>query len=277
MTAVTIGGEQVQLADFMAFKAIKAMEIISEVEGAWRDVLDETASFVHDYETKNVVELPRAEARRQMRPAVLYRQEEGEDGRVKAEPVLGDDGQPLLGPDPLGHLTEDDWQASDNVLRMPESPSEAMRTAAMVPVAFKLARTSVLRMLALLLTSNRDLEQWDENGDDIDARLDDAGKRLLHQASAAELVNVTTAAMHTLRDQLSGPFVEAREAFRNAFSTTTTEQEEATQTEPEREPMRLVEDGSSEPAPTSSTDSPADTAGTPAPASTEPAGASSSS
>lgn len=276
MTQVTIGGEPRTLGDFSAFKAIFAMEIVTEVEGAWRQVLTEGARFKREFEAENFVAMDRAEARRRYLPRPLYREirEETEDGRMalRDEPVLDAQGNPVLGPDPLGHLTEEDWQASGQKLRIADSPGEQLQIAAMIPVAFRHARVHVFRLLALTLTPNRELEEWDGEKD-IATELDRISRELQHRAKADEIVRLGVAVVALCKEQLAGPFEEAAAAFRTVF------QKETPPATTEPEPMRIEDeaDAPSDEPPTSSTESLADTDGRPTSSSTEPASVSSSS
>jgi hypothetical protein len=211
--------------------------------------------------------MTRAEARRQFPPRPLIEQVE-EDGATIMRPMLRD-GQPVMGPDPLGHLSDADWQASGNVLRIPEQPEDEAVMAALIPKAFKVARAQVMRLLALVTVSNRDLETWDGE-QDIDAKLDEKGRQLMHDCSAGELLGLATAAMQLARGEVAGPFEDARRAWGQMFAPKTEDPE------PTPEPMRMEaeDDDETTPLPTSSTASEDATAGTPAPSSTASAGGS---
>lgn len=289
-TTVTIAGEQQSVGNFSAFKAMLVMDIIADAEKVYREILQEAAAFKIDYERANVVEFDRATARREFAPRVLFKvvREEKDDGRIEVhqEPVLDEQtGEPKLGPDPLGHLTEEDWTASGNVLRIFESPSDEVVYAATLPRAFKMARDEMLSLLAIVTSSNADLERWD-NDDDVDQQLEDTEKRLLHRASQSELVSLAAAALRVCREEIRGPFDELVEEIRTTFRRQTPETsetpvpatdpqatDETIEPEPistiEPEPMQVETLGS----PSSSTSSEADTDGTPQSSSIEPASA----
>lgn len=264
---IQIGGEPRQLGDFSAFKAVHAMEVVGQIEETVRELVHEGGDFRREYERRHFVEMTRAEARRQYRPQPLYVQEEIDEGRVRAVPVMRGD-VAVLGPDPLGHLTDADWEASGNVLRIPETPDENAVIAALVPKAFASARVHVMRLLALVVTPNSDLEKWD-GASDIDAELDTVARELMHRADAEELIRLAVAAIGMAKAQIAGPFVEAREAMRTLFASST-----PATTERVPEPMTIERDDESSSSPTSSTSSPADTDGTPPSSATEPAGVS---
>lgn len=275
---VTIAGEPATIAEFSAFKALYAGELVAEVEGAWREIMKETAGFKRDFEGDNYDEFDRPAARYQFRPRALAnttREEDPETGAITIRETIAtdSDGQPLIGPDPLASITEEDWAAADQKLRIHHSPSETIQWVTMAPTALKLARAHTLRLIALVLTSNRDLEGWDLNGDDIVGKLDADAKRLVHQAKADELVRLLAASVRVLRDQLADPFDEMVAELRSLRQPTTEiEEREATV-----EPMR-VEDAAepgNEPKQDSSTESAATTTGPPTSSSTASVGASS--
>lgn len=275
---VQVGGEEIRIADFSAFKAIYALAEVSAMQGVWRQVLDAGATFKREYEAAHYVEIDRAHARQRFAPRVLLEDAPLEaDGKVVVDidgvPLLRQvpmlrDGQPVMGPDPLAHLSEQDWHASGHKLRVPDSPETMLEVAAMIEAGFRLARPQVIRLLALATTPNADLEKWDTDGGDatIAAQLDDAGRRLVYRASVAELVHLAIAVVELMRAQLADPFDAAREAIK-AWRP------KPGPTAPQ--PMTVETIGDAASPPTSSTDSPTDTDGIPEPSSTEQPGISS--
>jgi hypothetical protein len=282
---VTVAGQPVAIQEFSAFKAVLAMEIITEVEGTFRKVLAAGGQFRQQYAAENFMTFPRSEARRNFPPEPLVERVDTEEGSVMRPVRHQDTGEVIMGPDPLGHITEADWEASGHQLRVPEYPSERMVTAAMIPLGFREAKTHVFRLIALVLTANTQLETWDEAGTQIatDAgELDKAARKLQHQCMADEPISLFVAAMQIARTQLAGPFEQATISLRTMFQA----DQDQTSTDPQappQEPMQMVSDegqvepspqqsGEKESLPTSSIDSPAATAGTPASSSTESAG-----
>lgn len=266
---VAVGGEQITIPTFSAFKAAHSMEILADVEEAVREILDRKGDYEREYATRHATEIPRAEARRQFSPRPLMRRVENEDGTVEVGPIV-ENGVALMGPDPLAHLTDQDWEASGNVLRVPELPDEQTVMLAMIPIAFKAARTAVFQLLALVLASNAECEQWDTE-DSLDASLSAAAKTLMHKASAEELAALVVAAVEQAGDQIADPFKEAGMAIRSMLSPPQQEgsdQPAAAVVEPAEDP----ESGGTGSSPTSPTSSPADTAGPSESASTASAG-----
>lgn len=257
---VTIGGEPRTLGDFSAYKAFKAMETVAQVEEVWRAVLSAAATYKREYERENYVELDRSSARRHFAPIPLW--ETVRDGESVIErPAVTPDGKAIIGPDPLGHLTEGDWEASGQKLRLPDSPSEQLVTAHMIPVAFKLGRDQVLRLLAIATVSNADIEKWDADGvEHVDVELDKAAHELLHRCKADELLELAAAALEHFKAQVAGPFEKLVASVQTTFR-----QQEAEVSGPPPMTVESVEstDGSPASAPESADASAGDTATSP--------------
>jgi hypothetical protein len=258
---VTIGGEPRTLGGFSAFKAFYAMQVLADAERIGRQVLDEAADFKRGYEARNFVEMDRAEARRQFAPEPMtkrIRREIDDTGRLEVidEPVRDDDGQIVM-LDPLAHLTDADWANSDQKLRVPDSPSSKMQIAAMIPIAFRQGRREVLRLLALIVTSNADLERWDSEGD-VDVELEKIAGDLLHRASIE--------ALELCREQIAGPFDRLMREVQTTFARRAPDEDER----PAPPPAAFETEDETPASPTSSTESPDGTAGTPSSSSTEP-------
>lgn len=273
---VTIGGEARSLGEFSAYKALKALEILSDVEAAWRAVLTEAAGFRQKYEAENFVEMSRVDARRQFRPRVLERTRrvELEDGSVEIvdEPVLGENGEALLSPDPLGHLTDADWEASGQKLRIPETPADQLQVAAMVPIAFKHGREAALSLMALVLASNAELEEWDREGSDVvDQKLRDRAADLRHRAGLDELVDLATAVLALCREQVAGPFERLADQARTIFKAPESETPETEMPPPMTAVDAVDADGSTPDSPASSSSSPEGSDGSLPSSSTGPA------
>lgn len=283
MTQVQIGGEPITLGDFSGYKAGLVLSAARNIMKSAPEILDEVARFKRQYSEANYVELARAEARRQFRPAVVYRDVIARDEETKEvlrdgdgvvviarEPFVGRDGEPVIGPDPLGHLTDADWAASGEVLRIPRPASEELQWAVMVPVVFDLAREQVLRLLAAVVTSNRDFEEWDLEGGDakVDAELEQAAKSLQHRARGDELVRLAGATVELLEEQFLAALEESRSrlgGLRRIFN-----RQEKAPAPSAPEPTRMETSPSEQ---TGSTPSPGDTEEAPETGSTEPAGA----
>jgi hypothetical protein len=78
---------------------------------------------------------------------------------VRRTPKLDGQGRPVMGPDPLGHMTDEDWAANGQRLRMPKSPGREEQIAAVFPKALELAERETLQLLALLAMTNAELKR----------------------------------------------------------------------------------------------------------------------
>lgn len=286
MATVTIGGDSREIREFSAFKASKALELVSEIQDKFEDVLFAGGEFKRRYEERNYTEIGRTEARRTFAPMVVFRDvpvrdAAGEivrdtDGAVMVarEPVLDEHGRPIIGPDPLGHLSEEDWAANDQKLRISESPPQQLYFAAMVPAAYQVARDQFLRLCALALAANSELERWDDDSSiKIEDRLEEEARALLHRAKLGELIELAAAVAKAVREEIRDPFDELASEFRATFVSAT--EEDAPEATPEVEPMRVETE--EEPDGSTSTGSSPTSSIPSSPPTAEPAGSGSSS
>lgn len=152
MAKVELGGNEITVQDLSGRKAIRATKIIRSMAQAWPEILKEIASFTRTYEEDNVVELDRAEARARYHARPLLDPETG-------QPLRDGDGQLVYGPDPLGHLTDEDWEKSGNKYRIRKSPSQGEIIAGVFPMAFDVAEEQLSQLLALGVIRNEDLDK----------------------------------------------------------------------------------------------------------------------
>jgi hypothetical protein len=166
---VKVGARDVVLQPFSLRKGLRVLHTIRWITQSVPQILSRWAEFTREYEAQNVTELDRAMARVEYAPRPLMDEEPLLDGEGRAiTDQLGQalvrrtpkmvDGVPVMGPDPLGHLTEEDWQASGNRLRIPRSPSTEERMAAIFPMALELAEEQTLALLALLSMTNEEYD-----------------------------------------------------------------------------------------------------------------------
>jgi hypothetical protein len=166
---VKVGGREVVLQPFSLRKGLRVLHTLRWISQSVPQILKAWADFTREYEAANVTEIDRAFARVEYAPRPLMDEEPllGDDGRaitdqlgqalVRRTPRLVD-GVPVMGPDPLAHLTEEDWQASGNRLRIPRSPSVEERVAAIFPMALEVAEEQTLALLALLSMTNEEYD-----------------------------------------------------------------------------------------------------------------------
>jgi hypothetical protein len=206
---VQVGGEQIRLEAFSGRKAIRVIRTIEHITKGVPEILDRWAQFTREYEASHVTELDRAMARVEYAPRPLMDEEPLLDGEGRAiTDQLGQalvrrtpkliDGVPVMGPDPLGHMSEEDWQASGNRLRIPRSPSTEERVAAIFPMALTLAETEVSHLLALLSMSNADVKR--AAAGDFPEALEQRAEELM-DAPAEDLMELAVAAGEMVEEQ----------------------------------------------------------------------------
>jgi hypothetical protein len=270
---VEVGDTTVVLEPFSARKALRVLRTIEHITQGVPEIMEEWARFTRDYEASHSTELDRAYARAQLGPEPLMDEEpllvEGKaltDDRgqvlVRRTPKLDEAGRPVMGPDPLGHMSEEDWQASGNKYRRPRSPSMEERIVAIFPRALNLAETETLQLLALLSMTNSEVKQ--AASADLKAALA-ARVEVLLDAPADSWLELAVASGEMVEGQFASKVRALGERLPNAlrlFGMSPKSQSTSTNSVSEMKPI-------------SSTDSQSPTDGDPGESSTEPTGDSS--
>lgn len=281
---VTVGDEVIRLEPFSGRKAIRVIRTIEHITKGVPEILNAWGDFQREYEERNVQVLDRASARHYFRPEVLMEQvpvmdKDGlpvttGDGSVLSQtrPMLDESNEPIMGPDPLGHMTDEDWAASGNKLRLPKSPSQEEKVAAIFPKALDLAEKQTLRLLALLVMSNSDLKKSMRSGG-LDEALDEKAEELL-DAEAGVLVEIAVTAGEMVDDQFRSKIAELGDRLPNALRLFGMDPKSLPMTKTTTNEDSESRNSSSETSALSSTDSRPSTGGTPAPSSTATSGAS---
>lgn len=247
---VKIGDQDLTLQEFSGFKAFEVMRRAKDIMKAGPQIQDAVTAYIVKYEADNVVAIDRA--------AALHR--------------YGDE---------LKHLTDEDWRASGNQLKMPRSPGPMEIVMQAFPVAFDIAHDQTLALLGVVALDNRELEDADAGGQEqVDKAIADKAKQLVHRAKAQQLVLLAAAAVDLMQDQFDESVREAARPLLKVLDflgipTSTpaapTEENPAEQGGTE-EPATSSSAPESAPKPTSSTSSPPSTDGPQTSPSTEPAG-----
>lgn len=249
---VQIGDDSLRLQEFSAFKAFEAMRRAKDIMRVGPEIQRAVTDYVTDYERDNVIEINRA--------AALHRY--GQE---------------------LAHLTDRDWEASGNMLRVPRSPGSIEIVMAALPVAFDVAQKQSMQLIAVMALTNRELEDADNTSDEaVDELVETRAKQLQHRAKAHQLVLLAAAGVDLLQDQFDE---EIREAARPLLrvvemlgipipgqTTEKTEESPPAPDQPQEEAGISRSEPESAPRPTSSTSSPPSTGGPQTSPSTEPAG-----
>ena len=274
---IMVGGEEYRIEPFSGRKALRVLHTVKHITTGVPAILDEWAAFRSQYESKHGITIDRASARRQFPPMPLYDEEPlVNDGKVvtneDGDPLVRrvartrEDGSAVMGPDPLGHMTDADWEASGNVLRLPRSPSIEEQIAAVFPTAMQLAEEQVVRLLALVAMSNADVKK---NRNDLTKVLEERGDDLL-DSDLGELIELAVVAGECVTEQYREKAKELGGRLGNAAKLFGLNLPNST--EPETEKDSTSKETSSNPSVTSSTDSPSPTTGTNEPPLTEPVG-----
>lgn len=278
MTTVKVGNEEIRLEQFSGRKAIRVIRTVEHITKGVPKILERWAEFTREYEASNVTEMDRTTARRYYGPAVLMDEEpvlaadgvtaivnDMGDPIVRRSPRLGSDNKPVMGPDPLAHMTDADWEASGNKLRLPKTPSTEEKIAAIFPLALDLAEEETLRLLALLSMTNKQVK--DAMKSDLPAALDERADELL-DAPATDLLELAVASGEMVEEQFTSKVRELGDRLPNALRLFGVSPKSPKTTEPSKSKSSATKSDSS-------TDSPSPTDGTSEPSSTEPVGASS--
>lgn len=168
-TTVNIGGRDIAVQRFTLAKAMRVLTLLSLIQKSIPQITKAISEFRHDYESENVVELDRVQAKMQYGPRPIL----GEDGEVA---VHKETGEPLFAPSPVDRMTEQDWERAGQSLKIRKSPSPTELMMAMFPLAIEHAEQPVMRLLALVTMDNDQVTQFigrDEIWEQVDQRIRD--------------------------------------------------------------------------------------------------------
>lgn len=174
MAKVKIGGDERVIQPFSAAKAMEAGALVTEILEQGNEILAGMEEFAEQHSLRNAVKVPRATAFWQ-------------------------------NPEAAAAVPADAWEASNNVIEVPgRRPGFEEQLLAVFPSVFKVARGQILKLLALVLVDERDLEKADTDGgaDGIDQLLTDEGRKLLYKAQMEELLALAQSAWQVCSDQL---------------------------------------------------------------------------
>jgi hypothetical protein len=207
---VTVGERNITIEGFSGRKGARLVRMLDNLGKAVPEIQREAERYRREYEANNTIDIDRALARAQNPPQPMTRErpviEDGravcdDDGRplVVVEAMLDEQNRPIMGPDPLGHISEEDWQASGHKLRTPRSPSDMEMLLNVLPRALELAETELAAVLALVAMPDAEVKQRGHDGSLKDALLEQ-GDALL-DAPWDQLVELALAASEALQDQ----------------------------------------------------------------------------
>jgi hypothetical protein len=197
---VQIGDRTVRIQSFKVYKAMKAGEIVSEITKMVPQIGDSLTEYTRKYEAENFAEIDRATALFQYR-------------------------------DEVEHISDEAWRASENKLRIPQSPSPQEQMTAVFSLVFDTAKEHVLTLLALLITPDSELRDA-HRADGVDQKIAEYREVLEHEADITDLVDLTAAAAEVVREQFAGKADQIKK-IRNLWAgqeETTTETKNSTST-----------------------------------------------
>lgn len=174
---VTVGEREYAIRPFRGYKALRVGHIVAAISRQVPDVLEAVATFTRQYEASNAVRITRLQA-------------------LTIEQFR----------DATADVSDAVWEQAGGILELPSSPSMPEQVAAVFPLVFENAEPQVVRLLALIATSDTDLRDADEEGEDeaVDALLKKTSKRLLHEGTIDELLSLAIVATEVIREQFAG-------------------------------------------------------------------------
>lgn len=294
---VKIGGKDRPVEEFSARKVMRAPKILARAPEAWEAIVDAWHTAAGEFAQRHPETLERSAARAIHGPQPLMQPMLGPDG----QPVRDGDGNPLIepmrdergdfvmGPDPLGHVSDEEWAAWGQKLVTPGKAPWSYLAGRTFPLALAYAEREVVQLLALCVVTNAEFAEAakadaGEQGDGIDQLLERTGEEILDDATGNELFEIALVGGETLERQFREQFealVEG-ERLKNLRSLAgllpgfRQDRSSQSRTSPGSTPETPTTRSNGEPiSPTNSTE-PMEAAGTPSDASTEPVGASSS-
>jgi hypothetical protein len=249
---VTLGDQQITIQDFNALKFFEAMDLVGQIMEVVPQADELMSRYTKEWLAANgaVQEVDRAAAR------WLFGQ--GENGRKALESI-----------------TDAEWEASGQKLRLDKAPDGNSAFLRAFPVVYKHARTQAENLLCLLATPNSKLQDADEAGA-LGSKLYEKGgavyetrKLVLHRAKLSQQVSLALACMRQLIDEFRESDLEAqmrdfRQAATELRKALAGESDDKSSTPDDAEPDEKAD---TSPAPSSSTPSSPATPASPEPTS----------
>jgi hypothetical protein len=179
---VRIGGEKRTVSRLNVRKALAAMGLLKQISKSSDEIAKEWRAYTVAYARENVEEVPRALAHLRWPPTPLV-----VDDQVQYE---ADGKTPIMVPSALDKITDQDWEKSGNVIRLPAQPSIQETIAFLFPLALDLAEEKVLELMALFLVGNDKINEWHRAGN-LWSNLHEKGQELAYEAGPEELIELS--------------------------------------------------------------------------------------
>lgn len=182
--SVNVGDTNYNIVPFSGFKALEIGGVISDITEQVPQVLAKMAQFVREYEQENEVRITR---------------------EMSVLPQFAVFFENMA-------MTDEKWQQCGGAVSLPQGPSQPLIMAAVFPEVFKYAREQVLALLAWIVIPNRELEEADEAGA-VDDLIKRTQKKLLHQGTLGELIELFTVGAECIREELAGKVSDLQSAI----------------------------------------------------------------
>lgn len=232
---LTIGDRQVTVPALNGFKAVRAGRLVAEASEVMPQVNEALADLRKRYSNEMALTITPQMAK-------LPRFQRTIDGETR----------PLF--------TEEDFAQAGGAIKVPQDPPRQEVILAVFPLAFKHVEKQLVELLALVIAPNSELQREDESGT-VDEYLTREGKRLLHEATIDQLLELAVAAIEQVSAALAG------DSLGKAVAAATGRQQE-----PQETPVTATPEPTQRSTPESPTGSPEPTAGVEQTVSTEPLG-----
>lgn len=214
---VQIGDRTIRIDDFSGRKGIRVLRTLEEIAKAAPAIQKKWQDYTREYEAENTIDLDRAYARSEFGPQPLFTEEpvlndEGQvindsSGRplVRRMPMLDEQGAVRMGPDPLGHLSEQDWAASGNKLKRPRSPDLQQQLMVVFPEMIHLAEKETAALIGLIAMPNSDVKRYSKD-EVMREKAYEIGDEIL-DAPIQDIVALAILAGEVLTEQYQGKIV----------------------------------------------------------------------
>lgn len=237
---IEIGDQTYTIQRLSTRKALRAGHLLTEILQQMPDIQEKVSAFTREYREQNKLRVNRATAE-------------------------------LRWPDRVQAVSEEAWKSSDGYVEIPADPSLADYAGWVFPRVFEAAEQRVLRLVALLITSNSEYGNAARDGTEDDL-LDRKADGLMDE-DAAGLVELAVVAGDVLSDQFEGKAARLR-ALAKRFGTKPSEPNSETKNEEKATEDSNGSKPSTSIASPSPTDGPSERSSIESP--TEPSGVSSS-
>lgn len=225
---VTIGEQSISLHEFNGRRMSKALQLVSSME----ELGDLLKGELDKWREANEQTLDRVSAKVAYQPELLMQPMvvDGEilqdsQGNPILEPMRDASGTFVRGPDPLGHITAEDWAAVDNVWKTSPTPRIGLLLedpdflTRSIPKLLSRAEEKVTKVLALCIVSDEEYAQARTTSEkEADDLLGEKADWILDTAKGQQVVKLGLACFELVKDQFKDNVDELMEIVKNALA-----------------------------------------------------------